>query len=85
MQNILQEANLRWFITDTHGVLHADPRPRYGVFAPIFTPNGIAVFGRDLNSARQVWSKHEGYPGHPRYRDFRTDCAARAIATKRKV
>ena len=69
----LQEANIRWFIMDTHGVLHARPRPRYGVYAPLFTPNGIAAFGRDLESSRQVWSKHEGYPGDPHYRDFYRD------------
>src|SRR2546425_68585 len=73
VENVLQEANIRWFITDTHGVLHANPRPRFGVFAPIFTPNGIAAFGRDLDSAKQVWSRHEGYPGDPRYRDFYRD------------
>jgi len=73
VESILQEANIRWFITDTHGILHARPRPRYGVFAPVFTPNGIAAFGRDLDSARQVWSKHEGYPGDARYRDFYRD------------
>jgi 1,4-alpha-glucan branching enzyme len=73
VETVLQEANIRWFIIDTHGLLHARPRPRYGVFAPIFTPNGIAAFGRDLESARQVWSKHEGYPGDPRYRDFYRD------------
>jgi 1,4-alpha-glucan branching enzyme len=73
LDGILQEANIRWFITDTHGLLHATPRPRYGVFAPIFTPKGIAAFGRDLDSAKQVWSKHEGYPGDPRYRDFYRD------------
>ena len=49
------------------------PRPRYGTFAPIFTPNGVAAFGRDFDSSRQVWSKHEGYPGDPRYRDFYRD------------
>ncbi len=70
---VLQEANIRWFITDTHGLLHSTPRPRYGVFAPIFTHNGIAAFGRDLDSAKQVWSKHEGYPGDERYRDFYRD------------
>ncbi len=69
----LREANLRWFIVDTHGILHARPRPRYGVFAPVFTPNGIASFGRDLESSRQVWSQHEGYPGDARYRDFYRD------------
>ena len=73
VEHVLQEANIRWFITDTHGLLHAKPRPRYGVFAPIFTQNGIAAFGRDLDSAKQVWSKHEGYPGDPRYRDFYRD------------
>jgi 1,4-alpha-glucan branching enzyme len=73
LENILQEANLRWFITDTHGILHARPRPRYGMFAPILMPNGVAAFGRDLDSAKQVWSRHEGYPGDLRYRDFYRD------------
>jgi 1,4-alpha-glucan branching enzyme len=73
VETFLQEANIRWFILDTHGVLHARPQPRYGTFAPIFTPNGIAVFGRDYHSSRQVWSKHEGYPGDARYRDFYRD------------
>ncbi|MBM3880496.1 MAG: DUF1957 domain-containing protein [Verrucomicrobia bacterium] len=69
----LREANLRWFIVDTHGLLHATPRPRYAVFAPVFTPQGLAVFGRDVESAKQVWSRNEGYPGDPRYRDFYRD------------
>jgi 1,4-alpha-glucan branching enzyme len=73
VEEFVQEANIRWFILDTHGVLHARPRPRYGTFAPIFTPNGIAAFGRDFDSSRQVWSKHEGYPGDVRYRDFYRD------------
>ncbi|MFM1768516.1 MAG: hypothetical protein RJA22_1045 [Verrucomicrobiota bacterium] len=70
---VLREAGLRWFLLDTHGLLYARPRPRYSVFAPILTPAGVAAFGRDLESARQVWSKHEGYPGDPRYRDFYRD------------
>jgi 1,4-alpha-glucan branching enzyme len=73
IETVLQEANIRWFIIDTHGLLNSQPRPRYGVFAPVFTPNGIAAFGRDLASAKQVWSKHQGYPGDPRYRDFYRD------------
>ena len=73
VESVLQEANIRWFMVDTHGILHARPRPRYGVFAPLFTPNGIAAFGRDLDSARQVWSREEGYPGDAIYRDFYRD------------
>ncbi|MGV3773764.1 MAG: glycoside hydrolase family 57 protein [Verrucomicrobiales bacterium] len=75
VENVLQEANIRWFMTETHGVLHARPRPRYGTFAPIYTPNGIAAFGRDYDSAKQVWSRNEGYPGDARYRDFYRDIA----------
>jgi 1,4-alpha-glucan branching enzyme len=73
LEHVLKKANLRWFITDTHGILHARPRPRYAMFAPILTPNGVAAFGRDLDSAKQVWSRQEGYPGDPRYRDFYRD------------
>ncbi len=73
LESVLKEAGLKWSVTDTHGVLNANPRPRYGVFAPILTPNGLAVFGRDVSSAKQVWSRHEGYPGDPRYRDFYRD------------
>jgi 1,4-alpha-glucan branching enzyme len=73
VERVLREVNLRWFISEAHGILHAQPLPRYGLFAPIFTPNGIAVFGRDLASAKQVWSQHEGYPGDVQYRDFYRD------------
>jgi len=73
LEDVLQEANLRWFVTDTHGILHARPQPRYATFAPIFTSGGIAAFGRDPDSTRQVWSRHTGYPGDPRYRDFYRD------------
>jgi 1,4-alpha-glucan branching enzyme len=75
VENVLQEANIRWFVTDTHGLLFARPQPRYGTFAPIYTPNGVAAFGRDYDSAKQVWSRNEGYPGDPDYRDFYRDIA----------
>ncbi len=73
IESILKEANLRWFILETHGILHATPQPSYGVFTPVLTPHGLAAFGRDPESAKQVWSRTEGYPGDPRYRDFYRD------------
>jgi len=73
LDRILAEAGVRWFITDTHGILHARPKPRYAMFAPILTPTGVAAFGRDIESAKQVWSRNEGYPGDFRYRDFYRD------------
>jgi 1,4-alpha-glucan branching enzyme len=73
LENILQEANVRWFILDTHGVMFGEPPPRRAIFAPYFTAAGPAVFGREGESTRQVWSAEEGYPGDPAYREFYRD------------
>ena len=73
VEPFLAEANIRWFITDTHGVAMAHPRPRYGIYAPIFSPNGVAAFARDVESSQQVWSAEQGYPGDVDYRDFYRD------------
>ena len=73
IEKFLQEAEIRWFIVDSHGVLFADPKPVHGIFAPIFTRSGPAAFGRDVESSKQVWSAEEGYPGDPDYRDFYRD------------
>jgi 1,4-alpha-glucan branching enzyme len=73
VEKYLQEAEIRWFIMDTHGLLFGHPYPRYGVYAPVCTPWGVAAFGRDPESSRQVWSSEEGYPGDFVYRDFYRD------------
>ncbi|MEK6730551.1 MAG: 1,4-alpha-glucan branching protein domain-containing protein [Planctomycetota bacterium] len=73
IDQILKEAGIRFFITETHGILYASPRPKYGIFAPVYCPSGVAAFGRDLESSKQVWSSKEGYPGDFAYRDFYRD------------
>jgi 1,4-alpha-glucan branching enzyme len=73
VEKILREEGIRYFLVDTHGVLHAEPRPKYGIYAPIFTPSMVAAFGRDIESSKQVWSANEGYPGDTNYRDFYRD------------
>jgi len=71
---ILKEAGLRYFFTDSHAVLHAAPRPKYGVFAPVYCKGtGVGCFGRDLESSKQVWSSIDGYPGDYLYREFYRD------------
>lgn len=69
----LKEAGIRYFLTDTHGLLHATPRPKYGVFAPVYCPSGVAAFARDVESSKQVWSAVEGYPGDHDYREYYRD------------
>jgi 1,4-alpha-glucan branching enzyme len=73
LEPALAEAGFRWFILDAHGLMHARPRPLYLNFAPVVTEHGLAAFGRDVESAKQVWSRQEGYPGDSRYRDFYRD------------
>lgn len=72
-EQILKEEGLRYFFLDSHGILFAKPRPRYGVYAPVQCPGGVAAFGREPESSRQVWSAQEGYPGDYDYREFYRD------------
>jgi len=70
---ILKEAGIKYFFSDAHGILHGVPRPKYGVFAPVYCKSGVACFARDLESSKQVWSSIEGYPGDYSYREFYRD------------
>lgn len=70
---LLSQSGIEYFLVDTHGILNASPRPRYGVFAPVICPQGVAAFGRDVESSKQVWSSKEGYPGDYCYREFYRD------------
>lgn len=69
----LKDFGIDYAIVETHGVLYANPTPIYGTLAPIISPRGFAVFGRDLESSRQVWSSINGYPGDFNYREFYRD------------
>ena len=70
---LMAESGLRYAVLDGHGLLNADPRPRYGLYAPICTRSGVAFFGRDSESTLPVWSAKDGYPGNPNYREFHRD------------
>ncbi len=50
----LKQEGIRYFILDSHGVLFASPQPKYGVFAPVYCRSGVAAFGRDMESSKQV-------------------------------
>jgi len=73
LDEVLKDCGIKYFFTDSHGILYASPRPKYGVFAPVYCKSGVAAFGRDMESSKQVWSAQEGYPGDYYYRDFYRD------------
>ena len=69
----LRSAGIDWCVLETHGLLHARPRPSQAMLAPVRDRLGLCCFGRDHRTAAQVWSRKAGYPGDPRYRDFHRD------------
>lgn len=73
LETFLASAGLRYFFIEAHGIRHARPAPLCDVFVPVFCPNGVAAFGRDPDSSRQVWSADGGYPGDFDYREYYRD------------
>ena len=73
LDEILADCGIKYFFVDAHAFEHADVRPKFNVYAPAYTPAGVAVFGRDKETSYQVWSAECGYPGHGDYREFYRD------------
>ncbi|MFZ5826745.1 MAG: glycoside hydrolase family 57 protein [Bacillota bacterium] len=73
VDRFLREAGVQYAFVDTHGLTHARPAPPMGPYAHAWTPGGLALFGRDPESSKQVWSANEGYPGDGAYREFYRD------------
>ncbi|MEW6574073.1 MAG: 1,4-alpha-glucan branching protein domain-containing protein [Bacillota bacterium] len=73
VDEVLAAYGIRYFFLDTHGILSASPLPPYGVFAPVRTAAGVAAFGRDPDTSRQVWDRQIGYPGDYWYREYYKD------------
>jgi 1,4-alpha-glucan branching enzyme len=73
LEHILAKCGVRYFQVETHGLLHATPKPTNAVLSPVFTEAGVAAFGRHPQTGRAVWSAEQGYPGDPAYREFYRD------------
>ncbi len=73
LEDILAKFGIKYFVGAAHGVLLGSELPKNGVYTPIKTAAGVAVFPRDANTARWVWSADHGYPADPLYRDFYRD------------
>lgn len=73
LDEYLRAYNFSYTIVDTHGLLLGTPSPQNGTFAPVRSPNGLIVFGRDFHASRALWDPDRGYPADPVYRDFYRD------------
>jgi 1,4-alpha-glucan branching enzyme len=73
LDEVLAEAGVRYFLVDSHAVEHAEPRPLFGVSAPLYTPSGVAAFARHPATSKLVWSSRIGYPADFNYREYYRD------------
>ncbi len=73
LDGVLRREGIRYFFLESHGIENASAAPLAGVHAPLYTPEGVAAFGRDRESLQEVWSADEGFPGDGDYREFYRD------------
>ncbi len=81
LENTLQAQGVRYFFTESHALLDAEPTPDQGIFAPLRTGN-IYAFGRHPALSAAVWSAEQGYPGHPDYREYHRDIGSELTAAE---
>ncbi|MEE8450775.1 MAG: 1,4-alpha-glucan branching protein domain-containing protein [Thermoguttaceae bacterium] len=73
LDTVLDEAGIRYFFVDSHGVEHAQPRPAFDVNAPVYCDSGVAAFARHPTTSKLVWSSRVGYPADFNYREYYRD------------
>jgi 1,4-alpha-glucan branching enzyme len=73
LDKFLKEEGIKYFLLETHGVIFARPRPKFGVYSSYYTKNKVGLFARDHESSKSVWSSIEGYPGDYEYREYYRD------------
>lgn len=73
LDELLAEADVQFFFADAAAIERGRPPSPLGLFSPVKTGAGVAVFARDHETGRQVWSADQGYPGDPAYREFHRD------------
>jgi 1,4-alpha-glucan branching enzyme len=73
LDGLLAEAGVRYFLVDSHAIEYADPKPLFGVSAPLYCPAGVAAFGRHPTTSKLVWSSRIGYPADYNYREYYRD------------
>jgi len=73
LEEPLLKNGLLYCFVDSHALYLGKPRALRAAHSHVYLPNGVAVFARDIDSSKQVWSAKEGYPGDAVYRDFYRD------------
>ncbi len=73
LDELLASEGLRYFLVNPKGVEEGDTRPFYGSTEPVVTPAGLAAFPIDPETRAKIWSRENGYPGAPNYKEWYRD------------
>jgi len=73
LEKVLADTGIKYFFTDSHGIMDASEAPNNAVYAPLDCGNGVMAFARDMETSQQVWSAETGYPGNEFYREYYSD------------
>ena len=66
VEKFVAEAGIRYFFLETHGILHSNPQPKYGVYAPVYCQGtNVAAFGRDVNRQNLSGAPMKAIPDTP--------------------
>lgn len=76
IEPLLHDHRIQATLLETHGLLNATPAPPHGPYSPVLSEPGIGILARDPLCASAVWSRHQGYPGDPLYREYHHDLSA---------
>ncbi|WP_408006773.1 1,4-alpha-glucan branching protein domain-containing protein [Pseudalkalibacillus sp. A8] len=72
VDKVLYEEGVRYVFVDEDTIRKLDPEsPRPNT--PVFSPHGIVLFPRCVNTSKKVWDATTGYPGDYDYREFYRD------------
>ncbi|MHB2017598.1 MAG: 1,4-alpha-glucan branching protein domain-containing protein, partial [Candidatus Xenobia bacterium] len=71
LEKFLDQVGYQYFFSETETVNRADAHAELTWHAPVYVRGAdVAVFPRDYETGRIVWSQDEGYPGDPDYLEF---------------
>jgi 1,4-alpha-glucan branching enzyme len=69
----LKDAGIEYFVGDSHAILYGEPRPRYGVHAPVKCPNGVGGFRPRCGNFTAGLERGSRLSGQCFYREFYRD------------
>ncbi|MBK9966016.1 MAG: DUF1957 domain-containing protein [Holophagales bacterium] len=73
LDSILAAEGFQWFLVNPKALREGDTRPFFDSANPIITPAGTAAFPIDPETRAKIWSRENGYPGAPNYKEWYRD------------